>query len=177
MSQLDQVLARIDADLDTSLERLFGWLKIPSISTDPAYKDDCRTAGQWLVDELKGFGIDASLRETGGHPAVVGHAKGEAKPHVLFYGHYDVQPVDPLDLWEAPPFEPRMATLPDGRKVISARGSSDDKGQVHDLRRGLPGLEGGDRFAARSTSPSWSKAPRKTARSSCRNSSRPTRMS
>ena len=70
------------------------------------------------------------MRETGGHPAVVGHAKGEAKPHVLFYGHYDVQPVDPLDLWQTPPFEPKMATLPDGRKVISARGASDDKGQV-----------------------------------------------
>jgi acetylornithine deacetylase/succinyl-diaminopimelate desuccinylase-like protein len=130
MSKLDQVLSKIDADLDSSLERLFQWLKVPSISTDPAYKDHCRTAGQWLVDELKGLGVDASLRETGGHPAVVGHARGGAKPHVLFYGHYDVQPVDPLELWETPPFEPRMATLPDGRKVISARGASDDKGQV-----------------------------------------------
>lgn len=130
MSQLDQVLQRIDSDLDSSLERLFQWLKVPSISTDPAYKDHCRTAGQWLVDELKSIGIEASLRETSGHPAVVGHAKGDAKLHVLFYGHYDVQPVDPLELWETPPFEPRMITLPDGRKAISARGSSDDKGQV-----------------------------------------------
>ncbi|MBL0406128.1 M20/M25/M40 family metallo-hydrolase [Microvirga aerilata] len=130
MSHLDQVLQRIDSDLDSSLERLFQWLEVPSISTDPAYKDYCRTAGQWLVDELKSIGIEASLRETGGHPAVVGHAQGEAKLHVLFYGHYDVQPVDPLELWETPPFEPKIATLPDGRKVISARGSSDDKGQV-----------------------------------------------
>ncbi|MBB3018657.1 acetylornithine deacetylase/succinyl-diaminopimelate desuccinylase-like protein [Microvirga lupini] len=130
MSQLDQVLQRIDSDLDSSLERLFQWLKVPSISTDPAYKDHCRTAGQWLVDELKSIGVEASLRETGGHPAVVGHAKSDAKLHVLFYGHYDVQPVDPLELWETPPFEPRMITLPDGRKAISARGSSDDKGQV-----------------------------------------------
>jgi acetylornithine deacetylase/succinyl-diaminopimelate desuccinylase-like protein len=134
MSSLDQVLSKIDADLDSSLERLFQWLKVPSISTDPAYKDHCRTAGQWLVDELKGLGVEASLRETGGHPAVVGHAKsetkGQTKPHVLFYGHYDVQPVDPLDLWERPPFEPRIITLSDGRKAISARGSSDDKGQV-----------------------------------------------
>lgn len=131
MSQLDQVLSKIDADLDTSLERLFQWLKVPSISTDPAFKEHCRKAGQWLVDELKGIGVDASLRETGGHPAVVGHAKdGQGKPHVLFYGHYDVQPVDPLDLWDTPPFEPKLATLPDGRKVISARGAADDKGQV-----------------------------------------------
>ncbi len=134
MSKLDQVLQRIDSDLDSSLERLFQWLKVPSISTDPAYKDHCRTAGQWLVDELKSIGIEASLRETGGHPAVVGHAKGDAKLHVLFYGHYDVQPVDPLELWETPPFEPRMITLPDGRKAISARGSSDDKGQVMTFR-------------------------------------------
>lgn len=130
MSQLDQVLSKIDADLDASLERLFHWLKVPSISTDPAYKDHCRKAGQWLVNDLKSIGIDASLRETGGHPVVVAHAKDGAKPHVLFYGHYDVQPVDPLELWDTPPFEPRIVTLPDGRKAISARGSADDKGQV-----------------------------------------------
>src|SRR3712207_6692462 len=130
MSQLDQVLQRIDSDLDSSLERLFQWLKVPSISTDPAYKDHCRTAGQWLVDELMSIGIKASLRETGGHPAVGGHAKGDAKRHVLFYGHYEVQHVDPLGLWETPPFEPRMITRPDGRRASSARGSSDDKGQV-----------------------------------------------
>ncbi|MBM6592541.1 dipeptidase [Microvirga pudoricolor] len=130
MSQLDQVLAKIDSDLDASLARLFEWLRIPSISTDPAYKADCRRAGEWLVADLKGLGVDASLRETQGHPVVVGHAKGAAAPHVLFYGHYDVQPVDPLELWDTPPFEPKIATLADGRKVVSARGSSDDKGQV-----------------------------------------------
>ena len=131
MSQLDQVLAKIDADLDASLERLFAWLRIPSISTDPAYKDHCRAAAEWLKRDLDSFGFGASVRETGGHPVVMGHAKRDGSaPHVLFYGHYDVQPVDPLELWETPPFEPRMATLPDGRKVISARGACDDKGQV-----------------------------------------------
>jgi acetylornithine deacetylase/succinyl-diaminopimelate desuccinylase-like protein len=134
MSHLDQVLQRIDADLDESLARLFDWLKIPSISTDPAYAADCRAAAEWLKGELGGLGVDASLRETPGHPVVVGHTKANgaaaAKPHVLFYGHYDVQPVDPLNLWETPPFEPRLATLPDGRKVVSARGACDDKGQV-----------------------------------------------
>ena len=130
MSQLDQVLARIDADLDSSLDRLFAWLRIPSISTDPAYAQDCRKAAEWLKSDLAELGVSASLRETGGHPVVLGHATAGERPHVLFYGHYDVQPVDPLDLWETPPFEPRMVTLPDGRRVISARGAWDDKGQV-----------------------------------------------
>jgi acetylornithine deacetylase/succinyl-diaminopimelate desuccinylase-like protein len=131
MSQLDQVLSRIDADLDQSLDRLFDWLKIPSISTDPAFAGDCRKAAEWLKAELAALGVEASVRETGGHPVVMGHAKRNGgAPHVMFYGHYDVQPVDPLELWETPPFEPKVATLPDGRKVISARGACDDKGQV-----------------------------------------------
>jgi acetylornithine deacetylase/succinyl-diaminopimelate desuccinylase-like protein len=128
---LDKVLARIDADLDGSLDRLFAWLRIPSISTDPAYAGECRKAAEWLKAELAGLGVEARLSETGGHPVVLGHARaGGSRPHVLFYGHYDVQPVDPLDLWDTPPFEPKIATLPDGRKVISARGACDDKGQV-----------------------------------------------
>ncbi len=130
MPHLDQVLADIDTDLDNSLQRLFEWLRIPSISTDPAYAQDCRRAAEWLAGDLKAMGFDAALRETPGHPVVVAHRPKPGAPHVLFYGHYDVQPVDPLELWEAPPFEPRMATLPDGRKVISARGACDDKGQV-----------------------------------------------
>src|SRR5262245_49214590 len=119
---LDTVLAKIDSDLDASLARLFDWLRIPSISTDPAYAGDCRKAAEWLQGELSGLGVSAALSETGGHPVVLGHAPRPGKPHVLFYGHYDVQPVDPLDLWETPPFEPKMKTLPDGRKVIGARG-------------------------------------------------------
>jgi acetylornithine deacetylase/succinyl-diaminopimelate desuccinylase-like protein len=131
MPQLDQVLQKIDSDLDASIERLFAWLRIPSISTDPAYAKDCRAAAEWLTADLAALGVEARLSETQGHPVVLGHArKGGDRPHVLFYGHYDVQPVDPLDLWETPPFEPRIATLPDGRKVISARGACDDKGQV-----------------------------------------------
>lgn len=127
---LAKVLAKVDADLENSLARLFDWLRIPSISTDSAYKADCITAAEWLGKELKGIGFDAGLRETGGNPVVVGHARRSDKPHVLFYGHYDVQPVDPLNLWDTPPFEPAMVTLPDGRKAIRARGACDDKGQV-----------------------------------------------
>lgn len=132
MSQLAQVLARIDADLDASLERLFALLRIPSISTDSAYAAHCREAAGWLRTDLEGLGFQADVREVpGAHPAVIGHAKRDGgAPHVLFYGHYDVQPVDPLNLWETPPFEPRIVTLPDGRRVISARGACDDKGQV-----------------------------------------------
>ncbi len=131
---LPAVLEKIDADLDKSLERLFDFLRIQSISTDPAYKDQCRAAAEHVAKDLSGIGFATSVRPTGGHPIVVGKggngaANGKA-PHVLFYGHYDVQPVDPLDLWETPPFAPRIATLPDGRKIIVARGACDDKGQV-----------------------------------------------
>jgi acetylornithine deacetylase/succinyl-diaminopimelate desuccinylase-like protein len=128
---LPAVLDKIDADLDQSLERLFEFLRIQSISTDPAYKDQCQSAAQYVAKDLSNIGFDTSIRPTGGHPIVVGKAgPGGKAPHVLFYGHYDVQPVDPLDLWEAPPFAPRIATLPDGRKIIVARGACDDKGQV-----------------------------------------------
>jgi acetylornithine deacetylase/succinyl-diaminopimelate desuccinylase-like protein len=130
MPQLDQVLADIDKDLDNSLQRLFGWLRIPSISTDPAYKADCRRAAEWLAGDLSAMGFKALLRDTPGHPIVAAHLPKPGAPHVLFYGHYDVQPVDPLELWETPPFEPRLATLANGREVISARGACDDKGQV-----------------------------------------------
>ncbi len=129
MSDLDRVLSRIDADLDQSLGRLFDFLRIKSISTDPAYKDDCRAAAEHLAGSLRSVGFATEVRPTAGHPVVLAKSNGAGR-HVLFYGHYDVQPVDPLDLWETPPFEPRIATLPDGRKVICARGAADDKGQV-----------------------------------------------
>jgi acetylornithine deacetylase/succinyl-diaminopimelate desuccinylase-like protein len=129
---LPAVLARIDADLDNSLARLFTFLKIQSISTDPAYQGQCKAAAEFVAKDLSGLGFDTSVRPTGGHPVVIGKSGNGAGtgPRVLFYGHYDVQPVDPLDLWETPPFEPRIATLPDGRKIIVARGACDDKGQV-----------------------------------------------
>ncbi|MDG1531776.1 MAG: M20/M25/M40 family metallo-hydrolase [Paracoccaceae bacterium] len=125
---LEPVLAEIDASLDDALERLMTLLRIPSISTDPAYADDCQAAADWLVDDLKSLGFEASKRSTPGHPMVLAHAKGEGQ-HVLFYGHYDVQPVDPLELWDNPPFEPRIEDTPKG-KVIRGRGTSDDKGQL-----------------------------------------------
>ncbi len=133
MSTLDQVLAHIDRDIDQSLERLFALLRIASVSTDPAFKDDCKKAAEHVAADLRSIGFDSDLRSTAGHPIVVGKSNGNAAstgPHILFYGHYDVQPVDPLDQWKSPPFEPRIETLPDGRKIIIARGACDDKGQA-----------------------------------------------
>lgn len=131
MTDLSPILAKADEALPQSIERLFDLVRIPSISTDPAYKADCRKAGEWLVSALIELGFDASLRDTPGHPMVVAHHAAEKAdaPHVLFYGHYDVQPVDPLDLWEDDPFAPAIKEK-DGRKVITGRGTSDDKGQL-----------------------------------------------
>lgn len=129
MADLAPVLDRLDNGLDESLERLFGLLAIPSISTDPAYAGHCRKAADWLVEDLRSIGFEASVRDTAGHPMVVAHHAGDG-PHVLFYGHYDVQPVDPLELWESEPFEPALKEVEPGRKVIRGRGASDDKGQL-----------------------------------------------
>jgi acetylornithine deacetylase/succinyl-diaminopimelate desuccinylase-like protein len=130
MKTLDAVLNRIDQDIDQSVGRLFALLRIASVSTDPAYKDQCRAAAEHVAADLKSIGFEATVRPTAGHPVVVGKSNGVAGPRVLFYGHYDVQPVDPLNLWKTPPFEPRIETLADGRKIIVARGACDDKGQA-----------------------------------------------
>jgi acetylornithine deacetylase/succinyl-diaminopimelate desuccinylase-like protein len=129
---LDAVLARIDETLPQALDRLMDLLRIPSISTDPAYKADCARAADWLVADLTSLGFTARAAATPGHPMVVAHSGGHAGTglrHLLFYGHYDVQPVDPLDLWHRDPFDPVIEDTPKGR-VIRARGSSDDKGQL-----------------------------------------------
>ncbi|KQY12607.1 dipeptidase [Rhizobium sp. Root482] len=132
MTDTASILTRADDNLPKSLERLFDLVRIQSISTDPAYKAECRKAAEWLVAELQGLGFTASVRDTPGHPMVVAHhaAAKPGAPHVLFYGHYDVQPVDPLDLWDTAPFEPTIKELAGGRKVITGRGTADDKGQL-----------------------------------------------
>jgi acetylornithine deacetylase/succinyl-diaminopimelate desuccinylase-like protein len=127
---LDRVLATIDKNLDRSLERLFALLRIESVSTDPAFAKNCRAAAEWLAAELSGIGLKADVRDTNGHPMVVAHSKSpETGPHVLFYGHYDVQPADPIPLWETPAFAPQLKDVA-GRKAIVGRGSADDKGQL-----------------------------------------------
>jgi acetylornithine deacetylase/succinyl-diaminopimelate desuccinylase-like protein len=129
------VLAAVDADIDGSLERLFDWLRIPSISTDPAYKADVERAADWAVAELTGLGFSGGKRQTLGQPMIVMHHSGpntggaKSAPHILYYGHYDVQPPEPLELWDAPPFEPQLIDAERGKRIV-ARGAVDDKGQV-----------------------------------------------
>jgi acetylornithine deacetylase/succinyl-diaminopimelate desuccinylase-like protein len=108
------------------VEALLAFLRFPSVSTDPARASDVRACADWLVQKLRDSGLTADLRPTAGHPIVL--AKNEHKPGrrtVMIYGHYDVQPVDPLELWDSPPFEPRIVD-----EIVYARGSTDNKGQI-----------------------------------------------
>ena len=141
MSRAQDVINRINKDQQNAVQRLIDWLRIPSISTDPAFKSDVRRAAQWCADQLREVGFDTvEIKETRsehgeGHPIVLATASplpGYKRPHVLFYGHYDVQPADPLELWESPPFEPVIKPAVDGGpgERVVARGAVDDKGQV-----------------------------------------------
>ena len=125
---MDDIEAYLDATHEARLESYKAFLRIPSISAIPAHAPDCRAAAEWLAGELTTAGLEhVEVSETGGHPVVYAdwlHADGA--PTVIVYGHYDVQPVDPLDLWTSPPFEPVVV----GDRML-ARGSADDKGQIH----------------------------------------------
>jgi len=107
------------------LDDLISYLKFPSVSTDSRYKADVRECAEWLKTKIIDVGLEASIHETSGHPIVIGrNIHKEGLPTVMIYGHYDVQPADPIDQWNSPPFEP----LIDGDKIF-ARGSTDNKGQ------------------------------------------------
>jgi len=121
------VLSRIDTEKETYLEELKDYIRIPSISTDPAYKAEVLRAAEFLEGKLRDAGLKTERIQTAGHPLVYAEWLGApGKPTVLFYGHYDVQPADPLELWRNPPFEPTV----EGDKLV-ARGSTDDKGQSY----------------------------------------------
>jgi len=126
MNDLEAALAAADAGVDAGLERLLELIRIPSVSADPSREADVRRAAEWLSADLASMGFEASIRPTERHPMVVGHDRSapEGAPHVLFYGHYDVQPEDPLDLWHADPFTPALLPQPDGETWISGRGAS-----------------------------------------------------
>lgn len=127
----------LDAHQDRFVEEYLEFLRFPSISALPAHAPDVRGAAEWVANRVTQAGLEnAAVMETGGHPVVYGdwlHAPGQ--PTVLIYGHLDVQPVDPLDLWDHPPFEPRLA---DDR--VSARGASDSKGNMFPTIVALEGL-------------------------------------
>jgi acetylornithine deacetylase/succinyl-diaminopimelate desuccinylase-like protein len=127
---LDAALAYADAHMGESLERLRELVAIKSISTDPAYAGECQRAADWLVADLASEGFSASARPTPGHPVVVAHAPKVVGPKVVFYAHYDVQPVDPIELWNTDPFMMTEITQPDGAVHLVGRGTSDDKGQM-----------------------------------------------
>jgi acetylornithine deacetylase/succinyl-diaminopimelate desuccinylase-like protein len=138
--RIDQVLTTLAADESAGIGRWMDWLRIPSISTDPKYNADTRRAADWAADRLREAGFSVEVRDAmddkgrAGHPIVLARSEGSPDyrgPHVLFYGHYDVQPPDPLELWESPPFEPvrKPADSTAGERIV-ARGAVDDKGQV-----------------------------------------------
>lgn len=123
---MSNVQEYIDRNIKSFEDELFDLLRIPSVSTDSKHKGDVKKAAAFLVNQLTDIGLDkVSLHETPGHPIVTAEKKSHSdKPTVLIYGHYDVQPSDPDELWKTPPFEP---TVKEGR--VYARGASDDKGQ------------------------------------------------
>ncbi|MBW6401249.1 M20/M25/M40 family metallo-hydrolase [Roseomonas sp. HJA6] len=149
MTSVDTILAHAAARREESRARWFEWLRIPSVSAQPNHAPDCRRAAEWLASQLRAIGFTAELKDTAGHPVVLGHHPGPAgaKRHLLFYGHYDVQPAEPMELWTSPPFEPVLVDGPNGKRAV-ARGAVDDKGQVmtwlealrfwHDTQGGPP---------------------------------------
>jgi acetylornithine deacetylase/succinyl-diaminopimelate desuccinylase-like protein len=128
MSSNGKILDYIDSNRQRFLDELFEFLRIPSVSASSEHKGDTRRAAEWLMDKMKQAGLETSIHDTAGHPIVLGEWRGAGAdaPTVLIYGHYDVQPPEPLNLWTTPAFEPEIR---DGR--IYARGSVDDKGQLY----------------------------------------------
>lgn len=134
-----QVLEWLAAHEEDSIQRFMDWLRIPSVGTDPKHDPDTAKAAQWASEHLQASGFAVELMETGtsenpGQPIVLATSQGDEDytgPHVLFYGHYDVQPADPIELWESAPFEPirKPAEGEIGERIV-ARGACDDKGQV-----------------------------------------------
>lgn len=125
--EMDPVLDYLEKSKDRFLKELCDYVRFPSVSAQPQHKEDLVKCAEWLVNHCRGIGLEARLVPTAGHPVVLAktpRVKGSRKPHYMVYGHYDVQPPEPLELWTSPAFEPRI----EGRSLF-ARGSSDNKGQ------------------------------------------------
>src|SRR4051812_284572 len=128
---LDRVLSSIDSRRQQSLDLLKDFLRIPSVSTKPEHKPDLQRCASWLADQFRQAGLTPSIHQTPGHPIVVAKNQHQpGRPTVLLYGHYDVQPPEPLELWTSPPFEPTVRKDENGFDAVYARGAVDDKGQV-----------------------------------------------
>ncbi len=143
MLPVDPVLRHLEQDFDRAVGRYLDLLRIPSVSTDPAFAAETRRAGQSLAEELISLGFTATLHDTPGHPVLVAEhpgPRGGSGPHLLYYGHYDVQPADPIELWTSPPFEPAIVDGPHGKRVV-ARGAVDDKGQVRTFMEAFRGWQ------------------------------------
>lgn len=125
---MKQIHAYIDDNAKRFQQELFDFLRIPSVSARSEHRRDMQTCASWLETQMQSAGLETRIHATDGHPIVLGEWRGagERAPTLLIYGHYDVQPAEPLDLWTSPPFEPAVR---DGR--VYARGSVDDKGQIH----------------------------------------------
>jgi len=128
MSTGHAVIEKIEREKEAYLEELKDYLRIPSISTDPAYRNDVLRCADFVVERMKAAGLEArQIERSDGYPLVYGEWNGAPdRPTVLFYGHYDVQPADPLELWDNPPFEPTVSG-----DELTARGATDDKGQSY----------------------------------------------
>jgi acetylornithine deacetylase/succinyl-diaminopimelate desuccinylase-like protein len=128
---LENVLSTIDSRRSQSLTLLKEFLAIPSISTKPEHKADMLRCATWLADQLKFAKFTVNIEPTAGHPVVLAKNQHQpGRPTVLIYGHYDVQPPEPLELWTTPPFEPTVRKTEAGTDAVYARGAVDDKGQV-----------------------------------------------
>jgi acetylornithine deacetylase/succinyl-diaminopimelate desuccinylase-like protein len=134
MGRINDILQRADEDFEGSIGRLIDYLRIPSISADPAHADACLAAAEWTRSLLADLGFEARLASTPAHPVVIARYEPDHMDsdtlHILCYGHYDVQPPDPIELWKTPPFEPSRRKGGDGIERIYARGACDDKGQL-----------------------------------------------
>jgi acetylornithine deacetylase/succinyl-diaminopimelate desuccinylase-like protein len=137
MNDTEAILDRVDANMPISVEKFVQFLAFPSISSQPDGKKGIVACADWLRSELDDLGFEARIMTTDGHPLVLGTSRtGNGGPKILFYGHYDVQPAEPLNAWSTPPFRPDIRRE-DGLTRIYARGASDSKGQVWSVLQAL----------------------------------------